>query len=844
MDLGAKGSSAGLLCVTRTRIAGLILAAAVGFSPQPARSAIGRITSTLSISPSNSVVAGTTVTLTGTVMVGTIPVTHGLVVFCDATAAHCEGAAIFGTAQLTSSGSATLRLVPGVGNYSIQAVFQSSITSPPQALAVSGNASYASATTIKTSGTAGDYTLTGIVSAFGREAPTGTVSFLDASNSNSVVGSATLNPASLAWKMTPSPGSPTAVGTQPVMIAVGDFNNDGIEDLAVPNSGENTIGVPLGKGDGTFQPSVKFSTGRSPYAIAVGDFNGDGNLDIAVTNRDDNNLSVLLGKGDGTFQVQTTYAAGNSPLGIAIADFNLDGNADVVVANASDNTVSILLGNGDGTLQPEVVYPAGSLPYGIAVADFNGDTIPDLAVASSSNNSLSVLLGNGDGTFQAEVLVPVGSDPFYTVATDLNGDGIPDLVAANYKDDTISVLLGNGDGTFQAQVTCTAGSGPYILARGDFNADGKADLAVTNFNDGTVSLYLGNGDGTLQPQLVYPVGRGTSGLATGDFNGDGLPDLAATNYTDGTVSALLAEFTETATATGISVLGLGTHNVLASYPGDPSRAASQSSSVPLIGVQIATSTTLSASPNPATMGQAVKLTATITPTPTGTPTGTVSFYNGKTLLGTTSVNPAGIATFVTSSLPLGSDMLLAAYSGNVVFAASTSSAFGFTVQVAPTFTVTTSRTPLTISPGGSGSATVTVVPAGGAFSGTVTMSTSGLPPGATASFSPANVIPGSAGKSTVLTIQTSTQTSSLTGMPNSQFLLVSMSLAAGMSLMGRGRKRLFLLVAVAILAGGTLTMTACQGLTADKVQARSYGITVSGTSGSVRSSTTLTLVVQ
>jgi hypothetical protein len=940
MDFWTKGSSLGLLRATRAHVAGLLFAVVVGLSPQPGWASITRVTTTLSISPSNSVVAGSTVTLTARVMDGTIPVTHGVVVFCDANAARCEGSAIFGTAQLTGSGSATLRQVFGVGSYSIQAIFQGSITSSPQPLTVSGNASYPSATTIKAGGTAGDYTLTGTVSVFGREVPVGTVSFLDTSNSNSVVGSTALNPLSLVSKLIPAPGSPTMVGMQPDLVAGGDFNNDGVADLVVANSGENTISVLLGKGNGTFQPPAKFSAGRSPYAIAAGDFNGDGNLDVAVTNRDDNTVSLLLGNGDGTFRTQTAYAVGNSPLGIAIADFNLDGNADVVVANANDNTVSILLGNGDGTLQPQVAYPAGSLPYGIAVADFNGDATSDVAVASSSNNSLSVLLGNGDGTFQPQILVPVGNDPLYTVALDLNGDGIPDLVAANYKDDTISVLMGNGDGTFQTQVAYAAGSGAFILASGDFNADGKTDLAVTNFNDSTVSVYLGNGDGTLQPQVVYPVGQGASGLVSGDFNGDGLQDLASANYTDGSVSALLAGFTETATATGVSVLGRGTHNVLASYSGDTNQAGSQSSTVPLIGVQTSTSTTLGASPNPATVGQAVTLTATITPPPTGNPTGSVSFYDGATLLGTATVKSAGVATFVTSSLWPGSHTLSAAFSGNVIFAASTSSALAFielqaatsttlsaspnpatvgqsatltatispaptgnpdgsvgfyngttllgtapvksagiatfvisslslgshtlsaaysgnaiflastssalalTVQTASTFTVTAPQIPLTVNPGGSAKATVTVAPAGGTFRGVVTMSASGLPPGATASFSPATVIPGSAGQATVLTIQTSPQASSLMGMPNPQFLIVSMSLAAGVCLMGRRRKQLFLLVAFAILTGGTLTTTGCQGLTTTNAQTQSYGITVSGTSGSVRSATTVTLVVQ
>jgi hypothetical protein len=834
-----------LTSITRTHFARLIVAVLVMLSPQLAQ-AIARPSVTLNISPGSSVVAGTTVILTATVMDGSNPVTRGLVVFCDANSTYCEDGAIVGTAQLTG-GSATFRLVPGVGSYSIKAIFEG-VTSTPQPVTVSGDGSYLSATTIAAMGTAANYTLTATVSAFGREAPTGTVSFLDSSNSNSLVGSATLDQATLGSKLIALPGSTTAIGAQPGSVAEGDFNNDGIVDLAVANSGEGTISVLLGRGDGTFRPQVKFATGRSPHAIAVGDFNGDGSLDVVAANRDDNSLSVLLGNGDGTFQAQTTYATGNTPLGVAVADFNADGNADVVVANATDNTISVLLGNGDGTFQTALTSPAGSSPYGIALGDFNRDGIVDVAVASSADNSVSVLLGNDDGTFQPQAFFAVGNTPLYAVAVDLNGDGIPDLVAANYKDNTVSVLLGNGDGSFQNALTYAAGSGAYILASADFNADGKIDLAATNFNDNTVSVYLGNGDGTLQPQVRYAVGRGASGLATGDFTGDGLPDLAATNYTDGTVSVLLAQVRETATATGISVLGVGTHNVVASYPGDASRAASQSSSVPLTGLQTTTATALKGSPNPAMVGQAVTLAATVTPAPTGAPTGTMEFYNGTRLLGTAPVNSSGVATLVISNLPIGSDSVTAAYSGNYIFAASTSSAVVFTIQAAPTFRVTAPQTPVTVTQGGSAKVTVTVAPVGGTYSGVVTMSASGMPSGTTVSFNKPTVIPGSAGQSTVMTIQTSTQVSSLQPRHGSHFPLGPISLAAGICLIssGRklGRKRLALLFAAAALVAGTLVMAGCQGLGAPKTQTQSYGITVTGTSGSLQSSTTVTVIVQ
>jgi len=59
-------------------------------------------------------------------------------------------------------------------------------------------------------------------------------------------------------------------------VAVGDFNGDGIPDLAISNESSSTVSILLGKGDGTFQSQVSYATGAYPYSVAVGDFNGDG----------------------------------------------------------------------------------------------------------------------------------------------------------------------------------------------------------------------------------------------------------------------------------------------------------------------------------------------------------------------------------------------------------------------------------------------------------------------------------------------------------------------------------------------------------------------------------------
>src|SRR5262245_19050888 len=65
-----------------------------------------------------------------------------------------------------------------------------------------------------------------------------------------------------------------------------------------------------------------FGVGTNPISIAVGDFNRDNKSDLAVANQQSENVSVLLGKGDGTFEMATNFAAGFFPQSVAVADLN------------------------------------------------------------------------------------------------------------------------------------------------------------------------------------------------------------------------------------------------------------------------------------------------------------------------------------------------------------------------------------------------------------------------------------------------------------------------------------------------------------------------------------------
>src|SRR4051794_32773430 len=210
------------------------------------------------------------------------------------------------------------------------------------------------------------------------------------------------------------------VGVSPRAVTVADFNNDGKPDLAVVNMGpfststsRSSLSVLLGKGDGSFQPAVTTNIQNSGLAIgiagsaAVGDFNGDGLPDVALNTAGPAGpaVEVLLGKGDGSFRPNhQILSVGQTPLSVAVGDFDRNGALDLVTANSSSGTLSVILGNGDGTFRPRVDVAVGGAPRAVTVGDFNGDGLLDVVTAKQLNQTVSVLLGRGNGTFAAPLV--------------------------------------------------------------------------------------------------------------------------------------------------------------------------------------------------------------------------------------------------------------------------------------------------------------------------------------------------------------------------------------------------------------------------------------------------------
>jgi hypothetical protein len=331
----------------------------------------------------------------------------------------------------------------------------------------------------------------------------------------------------------------------PRAIVCADVNGDGKPDLMTVNPTANSVSLLLGIGGGAFQSPTNFPVGTNPLFIAIGDFNTNGQWDIVAANYNAaGSVSMLSGNGDGTFAPAIHWAVGDRPNSIAIGDFNHDHNPDLAVANTVVKTVTVRLGNGDGTFSSETTNSLPGGAYSIVTDDFNGDGKLDFVTASPLTGDVNVLLGNGDGTFgsvsnyHAASVPPFAGNLESVACGDFNNDSIVDLVTANQVDKSSTFLKGLGNGGFLAVATNGVGYSARFVTVGDFNGDGNLDFVTAN--SGTnISVRLGNGDGTFETNNFFNVGSAQWQVAVADVNGDGKQDLLTANGNANTVSVFL-----------------------------------------------------------------------------------------------------------------------------------------------------------------------------------------------------------------------------------------------------------------------------------------------------------------
>jgi hypothetical protein len=407
---------------------------------------------------------------------------------------------------------------------------------------------------------------------------------------------------------------------------------------------------------------------------------------------------------------------------------------------ATGQTLSLtatVQGAGSTTPGGTVSFLSGSTPLGTAPVNSSGVatlTITTLAVGAYSITAQY----SGNTSFLSSTSAAV-SATVYSQATTTTLTAFPNPVAPGQTLTLTATVQGNGSTTPAGAVSFMNGS--TLLGTATLSPSGIATLATASLTTGVHSLtaqYAGNGtyfSSTSAALSVTVNSQATLTTLTASPNpivsGQTLTLTAAVQGTGGTTPSGTINFmsgstllgTVTLNSSGIATLtntslAAGTYSLTAHYSGNSNFLAGTSAAVSVTVNAQATTTSLTASPNPVTAGQNLTLTATVQGAGGSTPTGAVNFMNGSALLGTATLNSSGVATLVNTSLTAGTHSLTAQYAGNSSFLTSASVAVSVTVnpQIGST-TTTLTASPTQIAAGQTLTLTATVQGTSGTVSG-------------------------------------------------------------------------------------------------------------------------------
>ncbi len=334
-----------------------------------------------------------------------------------------------------------------------------------------------------------------------------------------------------------------SVGESPSHIISADLTQDGVLDIIVANTQDDSITILIGKNDASFPETKTLKVGEKPRWVIAGDFNEDNRTDLGVLLNGEDRLDILMNQGGGLLLKKNHFGTDRSPYAAALDDFNEDHHLDIAIVSRFGDLI-ILLGDGKGGFKRSVVGDPGAIPTGIISGHFNDDGWLDLAIANNGNQSSDVVFywGKGDGNFTRGDRYRTGMNPLALISADFNQDNRADVLAINGLGDSLTLMVSNKNGAYTRQRDIGADGGPVSAIAEDLNGDQILDLVVVNTRSNNISYMLGKGDGKFKhPPLNFFTGKGPFFVLAEDFNSDGRIDLAVANNNEASVSILIGK---------------------------------------------------------------------------------------------------------------------------------------------------------------------------------------------------------------------------------------------------------------------------------------------------------------
>ena len=330
--------------------------------------------------------------------------------------------------------------------------------------------------------------------------------------------------------------NPAPIAPSALMFRAGDFNGDGIDDMAWRNTSIGYVATWL-MNNSAQRTLVHPGDATSDWeALSPGDYNGDGIDDVAWRNTSTGYVSVWLMDSNGNRHAVHSGDATSDWQALAPGDYNGDGIDDIAWRNTSTGYVSVWLMDKNGKRHFVHSGDAGSDWQALAPGDYNGDGIDDIAWRNTATGYVSVWLMDSNG--HRHVVHPSNASSDWEALTpgDYNGDGITDVAWRNTATGYVSLWLMDSNGQRHVVHPSNASSDWEALASGDYNGDGIDDMAWRNTSTGYVSVWLMDKNGKRHFVHSGDATADWQALSPGDYNGDGITDIAWRNTSTGYVS--------------------------------------------------------------------------------------------------------------------------------------------------------------------------------------------------------------------------------------------------------------------------------------------------------------------